>query len=283
MSNSSSARDQEHVVVHGAHRLVAHAHGEHGRERRRGREQARRHLDSVADNHLHGECLAERARHPQDDRRHKRRGGRAQNHVPHRLPASAAKCIGTFTILIRHRSERIDREARDRGENHHGEHDCTREDAETGDGLTCRCSHIAGPRDHDGEADQAVNDRRDSHQKLDERLEHATPEPGGDLNDEDRRADGNRQGEQRREQRDCERTRNHRQRTYRRHAVHVVLMGIPRGAGEEYAQVDAINGKCRDTSAARPLATSVTTRSATSAMHAPVTPLPISSTRCFGN
>ena len=32
---------------------------------------------------------------------------------------------------------------------------------------------------------RAVDDRRDADEQLDERLEHATPEPGSDLHDED--------------------------------------------------------------------------------------------------
>ena len=124
----------------------------------------------------------------EDDRCHERGHGALEDNVPDRLPARAAEGVRTLAVLPRNGSESVDGERRNRGENHHGKHDATREDTRAGSrGVTKDGTH--GSVDH-RKADEAVDDRGDAHQELDERLEDATPKARLDLHDKDGAAEG---------------------------------------------------------------------------------------------
>ena len=97
-------------------------HGQHARKGGRGSEQAVGHLRRVANNHLNGKRLAERASHTQHDCGAQRGHGRTQHHMPNGLPSTRAYAIGAFTVGLRHSRERVDGKRRNRGKNHHSEH-----------------------------------------------------------------------------------------------------------------------------------------------------------------
>ena len=179
--------------------------------------------------------IAERTGHAQDDRRHERGHSALEHHVPDGLPAGATKRVGTLTVLVGHGSERVDGERRHRGQDHDRQHDGTGKDARAGArGSTEDHAHGAV---HHIKAEHAVDDRRNAHEQLDERLEHATAETGRNLHHEHGRTKRDGQSDDRREQGDRERTHDHGERS-----VHI-LLGNPVRSRKERDGIEAVYEK----------------------------------------
>ena len=217
-----------------ARRRVGKAAREGRRERGRGIKQTVGHgLLDAADDHLHGERLAEGARHTENDRGEQAREGALEDNVRDGLPAGAAEGVGALAILVGHGGEGVDGKRRHRGQNHDREDDGAREDAGAG---ACR---VTEDRTHRGvdhrEADEAIDDAGDAHEELDRRLEDLAAEDRPDLDHEDRRAQGHGKREDRRENRDGERSHDEGQRAVAAIGRNPVL---PR---DEATEVNAVN------------------------------------------
>ena len=142
---------------------------------------------NATNNHADRERLTKSARHAQDDRGHERGRGALEHNVPDGLPAGVAQGERTLTVAIGHRAQRVDRKGRDRGENHKGKHDGARQNTQTQVDI----ENHADRTNDDVETDETEDNRGDTHQQLDKRLEVLLAKHGRDLHHVDGGANGN--------------------------------------------------------------------------------------------
>lgn len=113
----------EFAAVHSA----AHIGGERRRQIVRRVKQALRECAHLPDDHGNSECFAKSSGQAEYDSGQDARHRSGEKHFINHLPASRAKTIGTFDILLIHAADGICGDGSDRRIDHDGKHDRCRQ------------------------------------------------------------------------------------------------------------------------------------------------------------